>query len=139
MWRVSSRGGRPEQVNYWRRGFPPLSRGTAGTLYYLKEDTPYGTPLMAMPVDGGPSVEIIPSVYRRHFALTRNGIYYVPFQEGSGGHELHYLSLSTGQSHRLAAIPFLLAWQLSASPDGLAVIVTRRAPESDLMLVEPFE
>ncbi|MCP5117585.1 MAG: hypothetical protein GY953_42725, partial [bacterium] len=91
-------------------------------------------------VGGGPVTEVIPSVYRRHFALTRRGIYYVPFPAGHAGYELHYLDLGSSRSRRLAALPYQLHLQLSTAPDGLTLLFgIRSETESDLMLVEPFE
>ena len=139
VWRVPSSGGAPEQVTK-DGGFSPFISSDGKTLFYLKENTQAGTPLLAMPVEGGPAAEIISAVCRRGFALTRNGIYYVPWPEEDAPTELHYLDLETGRSRRLTEIPFRLAFQLSTIPDGLFVLFSRGVPRaSDLMLVEPLE
>ena len=62
---------------------------------------------------------MLPSVFRRNFALVNSGIYFIPEPGADGKYFIQFLNLATGKVKRVATIPRSPVMAgFSVSPDG---------------------
>jgi Tol biopolymer transport system component len=137
IWRAPFAGGAEERVTQDPGG---LSYESAdGKTLFFTRPLLERTPVLAMPLGGGPEREVVDCVNYRGFALGAGGLYHV----GCGAPNareapLYRLDLATGRDTLLGSLE---AWQLgfTVAPDGKTVLYTRVQGEgSDLMLIENF-
>ena len=113
-------------------------------LYYLKEGGVGDTDrLMKIPVEGGEEIQVLPSVFKHHFAVADEGIYFIP-SPNQNRLSIQFLSFSSGKITVVADVenPF---FGLSVSPgprDISRSILYVEGPQEtnlNLMLVENFQ
>jgi Tol biopolymer transport system component len=106
-------------------------------LYFTKGER--DASLWRMSIDGGGEAQVLPSVYRYNFAVTRRGIYFTPNREKDGSSSVEFLNFASGRVTQVAKIEKSLDLGITVSPDGQTVLYTQIDYEgSDLMLVENF-
>ena len=103
---------------------------------YQAADT--DSPLLALPLAGGPARQLVRCVKAQGFTLAASGIYYAPCDTGPED-IVHLLDRATGRDRVLASVtePFH-ASNLAVSPDGTTMLVQRYTENADLMLLENF-
>ena len=75
IWRIPSAGGAPEQVT--RNGGESGDTSPDGKwLYYIRNGGADG--IWKMPLEGGEETRVVDNSYRYNFAITREGLYWVP-------------------------------------------------------------
>ena len=96
------------------------------------------SPLLALPLAGGASRQLVRCVKDQSFTLAASGIYYAPCDTGPEDF-VHLLDPATGRDRVLGSVtePFH-ASNLAVSPDGTTMLVHRYAESDDLMLLENF-
>lgn len=72
--------------------------------------------LCRVPVQGGSETDVLPSVYRRVFAVAADGIYFHPGPEKDGSY-LRYLSLRDLKVTEVARLTYVLNYGLALSHD----------------------
>jgi dipeptidyl aminopeptidase/acylaminoacyl peptidase len=96
------------------------------------------SPVVAMPIQGGPVRQVVPCAWNDGFVDLIRGFYYIACGE-SGGRRVHVLDHRTGVDRVLLTLD---RWDgpiyhLPVSPDGTSVYYTKNsAPHADLMLIE---
>ena len=105
-------------------------------IVYQAADT--DSPLLALPLAGGPARQLVRCVKAQSFTLAASGIYYAPCDTGPEA-IVHLLDRATGRDRVLASVtePFN-ASGLAVSPDGTTMLVHRYTENADLMLLENF-
>jgi Tol biopolymer transport system component/DNA-binding winged helix-turn-helix (wHTH) protein len=135
IWRMGVNGEDPTQITKGggRVAFESLDRRY---LYYAR--TGGTTSLWRVPVGGGEEKMVIPTVLSSAFALTREGIYFVP-GPGAGSYSVHFFSFRSGKSRIQCTLDGAPGGGLACSSDGRSILLTVVAEmKSDLMLVENF-
>jgi len=138
IWRVPASGGIPQRLTHGARG-PFACESTDGTtlLFQLKDGD---SPLMAMPLTGGATRQLVACVQNGAFGVGPQVVYYVPC-DPSPNPSVHVLDLETGRDRRLGTLDGITErpMGLSVSPDGRTIVYPRAtAGNADLMLIENF-
>jgi len=95
--------------------------------------------LWKIEVTGGEESRVLPSVYRRNFALVNSGIYFVPEPGADGKYFIQFLDFATQKVKMVASIPRPPFLGFSVSPDEHSILYSQiDESSSDLMLVENF-
>jgi hypothetical protein len=107
-------------------------------VYYAKGTAP--SELWRVPAGGGDEVRVIDRLSNNgNFAVTRDGIYYIPPQDEHGRTSIEFLNLQTGRSKTILPLDRAPMWGLTVSPDRRSILhVQLDDVTSDLMLVENF-
>jgi Tol biopolymer transport system component len=135
IWKMPDGGGPATQITH-NGGKGAVESADGKTLYFTKE-TGAGS-IWMMPVAGGPEEQLVDSVYRINFAVTRRGIYYMTFPGDSGTSVLKFYNFATRNTTTILPIG-LPEYGLDVSPDGRYLAYARLDdPGSVLMLVENF-
>ena len=140
IWRVAAAGGRSQQVTRGGSGDFACESADRRSLLYQPKNA--DSPLLALPLDGGPARQLVACVKPTAFAASPHGVYYVAC-DPSPDPALHVIDPDTGHDRLLGRLekyddqfPPL---GLAVSPDGLSVFYVRRVRDSwDLMLIENF-
>lgn len=132
VWKVPAGGGPAAQITH-RGGFFPQESADGEYVYYIRADVP-ATSLLRIPVAGGEETEVIRSVARRRYKVTRDGIYFQPADADQP--VFGYLNFQVGESVPFAtAISFPTGSPISVSPDERWLyFMVPAAPQADLML-----
>jgi Tol biopolymer transport system component len=136
IWKVPPSGGEPVQVTD-NGGFAGFESADGHYLYYAKDDA-FG--LWRRPVSGGEESKVFDGKFSAvHWALGRNGVYFVDSSGGRAG--VAYYDLGSHVLARLATLdrpvpPDEAA--LDVSPDESRVLVMQVMTDMDIMLVENF-
>jgi Tol biopolymer transport system component len=135
IWRMASSGGPSERVTSGGSGIGAHESRDGKVIVYQTAEG--DSPLMALPVAGGPARELVRCVKAQSFAVAASGVYYAPCD--TGPESVHVLDPATGRDRVLASVtePFHAA-DLAVSPDGTTVLVHRYTENADLMMVENF-
>jgi Tol biopolymer transport system component/serine/threonine protein kinase len=136
IWRAPSGGGEPEQMTRYGGQAPAVSPD-GKWLYYTKADGAAG--LWRMPLAGGDEDRVVESVYRYNYAVTGQGVYWVPAASLSGPSPVRYLDFAAKAARDVFQIEKSVDLGLAVSPDGKFLLYAQRDYEGqDLMLVEGF-
>ncbi len=137
IWKVAFQGGTPEQIT--RNGGEASDVSPDGKwLYYTRNAGADG--LWKMPIEGGEETRVIPNIYRYNYAITLQGIYYVPLPDAGRTSSVRYLNFATGASNEVVKIEKPVDLGLAVSPDGHSLLFTQLDyAGQDLMLVENFK
>ncbi len=98
------------------------------------------SPLWRMPIGGGEATRIIPDL--RHasaFAVSAEGVYFMPTPVDDAGASIHFMDFSSGNNRKVVDLPAQGAYSLSVTKDGKSLIWSQTDQAgADLMLVENF-
>jgi Tol biopolymer transport system component/DNA-binding winged helix-turn-helix (wHTH) protein len=136
LWKTPVAGGQAIQVT--RKGFSLDATESADGqfVYYLKGPGAGQNTLWKMPVQGGQETQVLDSVLNDNFAVTGQGIYFMPKSEPAF---IQFSSFVTGKVTTIARVPHKPAWGFSVSPDSRWLLYSEyEAMPIDLMLVENF-
>jgi hypothetical protein len=141
VWKIPSGGGEPVQLTK-QGGVVPFESWDGRFVYYSEragegERNGMGG-LRRVPSDGGEETLVLPSVTFLNFAVTREGIYFIPRADSRGRYSLQFHSFATQVSQPILSLN-AIGVGLAVSPDGRSLLYTQRdEPKSDLMLVQHF-
>ena len=97
------------------------------------------SPLLALPLAGGPTRQLLPCVSGVNFAVGPAGTYYAACGRGPA-RSIHLLD-TTGRDRVLGNIrdtfPFNFQ-RVAVAPDGKTILIQQQSLSSDLMLIENF-
>lgn len=135
VWKMPSAGGQAVQVTR-QGGYVAMESPDGGFIYYSKSRKG-AEGLWRMPARGGDETQVLPSVTFLNFAVTRDGIYYVPRVDEPGRHAIRYFDLATGRDVTVTQLSGELSMGLAVSPDGKALLYSQiDRSGSDLMLFD---
>jgi Tol biopolymer transport system component len=130
VWKVASSGGQPVQVTH-DGGFVAVESADGRYLYYSQ--TRNLGPIFRMPLNGGPSEEVIPELRGLFFALTDRGIYF-----DSRG-VIYFWDETTRQTREVFRPAKPTGVGMDVSPDGTTLLYTqidRETAGADLYLID---
>jgi Tol biopolymer transport system component len=137
VWRVRVTGGSSERVTRDGSAFSALVSMDGRDLIYKRE---FGdSPLLAMPLAGGPVRQLLPCVSAVNFTVGQAGIYYAAC--GAGTERSIHLFDRAGRDRELGKISDILAFRLNSlavTPDGKTILIQQQSVSNDLMLIENF-
>ena len=136
IWRMPATGGVEERIAgldaSWGR-----ARESEDGKTLLVVGGPQPSPLLALPLAGGPARKLLDRMCARGFEVVAGGVFYGACGRGPDV-QLHRLDLATGQDSVVATLEKYRS-ELAVSPDGKTVLYTSETRSgSDLMLVEGF-
>jgi eukaryotic-like serine/threonine-protein kinase len=136
VWRVPAAGGAQERVTH-AGGWAPLESADGKTLYFLRDAGE--SPLMAIPVGGGPERRVLDCVGApAGFAVGAEGIYHLGCRAYPAPVPLSLLDPVTGRDRLLGKLQNGQG-SLTVSPDGKTILYGKDVGDgSDLMLIENF-
>ena len=136
IWRMPASGGTSERVTHGGTGVVAReSVDGKAIVYQAAEDD---SPLLALPLTGGPARQLVACVKSQGFAIGAAGIYYASCDTGPESF-MHLLDPVTGRDQVLASVREPFNWNgLAISPDGRTMLVHRYTENADLMLIENF-
>lgn len=138
IWRVPAAGGQAEQVTK-EQSHHALESPDGKVLYYRRTPMSF-SPLYAMPLAGGPEVEILP-VCSRAYLPTEKGIYFTaPDGAGAGPAVLQFHDFATRKSRVLQPVQTPNPGSgLSISPDGKTILFDYSVHTgADLIMIDNF-
>jgi Tol biopolymer transport system component len=142
IWKMPAAGGTAVQVTR-RRGHVSFESPDGAFLYFSTSaaagDRIGLSGLWRVPVNGGEETPVLPSVTFLNFALSREGIYFIPRADVEGHYAIQFFSFASRKSWEVLPLGDTLSTGLSVSPDSRSLLYTQSdAPKSDLMLVDNF-
>jgi eukaryotic-like serine/threonine-protein kinase len=136
IWRTTPAGGAPEQVT--RTGAECADFSPDGKWLYFTRGGGDGG-VWKLPVSGGDPVRLTGSIYRYNFAVTADGLYFMP-AETRAMNSIRFLNFATGAETEILKIEKPVELGLAISPDGRSLLFTQvDYVGQDLMLVENFQ
>jgi len=138
VWRVSVDGRISERLIHGGSGRFACESIDGQTLLFQPKMG--DSPLMAMPLSGGATHQLVPCVRRTAFGVGPLGVYYVPC-DPSPNPAVHVLDLKSGRDRRLGTLDGITRSPggLSVSPDGRTIVYQKLTIQNaDLMLIENF-
>jgi Tol biopolymer transport system component len=145
IFKVPAEGGDPVQVT--RAGGWSTQESPDGKyLYYSRLRGPGAgaliavpvSPLLRMPVEGGPETQLIDGVRERCWVTTQEGIWYI-WADKPERSELRFLDFKTGKTSMLNTLTKPLGIGLAISPDGRELLFNQVDQQgSEILLVENF-
>ena len=136
IYKIPSEGGEAMQVT--RDGGQVAFESPDGK-YLFFTSRAGASPVLRMPVAGGPGVQVIEEVTGRAFVTAASGIYYLDAKANTRQTTLYHYSYSTGQIRTLAVIPAVTGNGLTVSPDEQwAAYPMPVNLGSDLYMIEKF-
>ena len=145
VWRAPAAGGEAERVTHGG-GFFSFESVDGKTLFFMRRMHP--SPLLALPLAGGPEREIAKCVWR--FAVGPAGLYSEECPAEQNAFNLAVVVLpetplflrdpATGDGRLLGKLDRAQEAGLTVSPDGKTILFTKVADNegSDLMMIENF-
>jgi len=139
IWRAPATGGSPERITRGGGGTFACESPDGRSLFYQPGDG--DSPLLTLPLGGGPVRQIVGCVAASAFATTREGVYYVECAR-TPDRDVHLVDPGTLRDRVLGKLerfePIIPTMGLAVSPGG-AIFYTRHMNETaDLMLIENF-
>jgi dipeptidyl aminopeptidase/acylaminoacyl peptidase len=139
IWRIPAAGGTRQRITSDGGGLVGQESPDGKSLLYMSVPK-YRSPLLAVPLTGGPPHQVLACVDGTAFAVAAEKVYYVAC--GSGDAAVHVLNWATGDDRLLGTLEQYNLWipaSFSVSPDGTAVLYQRTVKlDMDLMLIENF-
>ena len=136
VWKVPPAGGTPVQVTRNGGECPEISPD-GRVLYYTRNQGADG--MWKMPIDGGEETRLTGAVFRYNYAVTKEGLYFVPAASAGGVSSVQFLNFATGATTEIVKIEKPVDLGLAVSPDGRYLLFTQEDyMGQDLMLVENF-
>jgi Tol biopolymer transport system component len=136
IWRTPAAGGEAEQVTHAGGQAPDFSPD-GKWLYFTKKDGVDG--IWRMPVKGGDEIRLVNDVYRYNYAVTEQGVYFVPALLPDRTSSVRFLDFATGATRQIVRIEKPVDLGLAVSPDGRRLLFAQLDYAGrDLMLVEGF-
>jgi Tol biopolymer transport system component len=136
-WRVPANGGSAERVTHGGSAFWAIESMDGKDLIYKRDFA--DSPLLALPLAGGPTRQLLPCVSGENFAVGPAGTYYAACGRGPA-RSIHLLD-KTGRDRVLGNIrdtfPFNFQ-RVAVAPDGKTILIQQQSLSSDLMLIENF-
>ena len=134
IWRIPALGGTEEPLTH-AGGSLPYESADGKTVLFLREGSQ--SPLLAVPVAGGPERNVVDCV-TSGFAVGRAGVYHLGCGENRRALPLYLLDSATGRDRLLGRLE-AYAGQITSSPDSKTILYTKSVGEgSDLMMIENF-
>jgi eukaryotic-like serine/threonine-protein kinase len=136
-WRVPANGGSAERVTHGGSAFFAIESMDGKDLLYKRDFA--DSPLLAQPLAGGPTRQLLPCVAYVNFAVGPAGTYYAACGRGPA-RSIHLLD-TTGRDRVLGNIrdTFPFSFQrVAVAPDGKTILIQQQSLSSDLMLIENF-
>jgi Tol biopolymer transport system component len=138
VWRVPSAGGPAERLT--RHGGDFSHEAFDGrALFFLR--TPVDSPLVSIPLGGGPERVLVACVQHWGFDVVKEGVYYVGCAPGRTAAPLHLLDPATGRDRVLGRLETGrgLFLGMTVSQDGRTILFAKWVAEgADLMMIENF-
>jgi dipeptidyl aminopeptidase/acylaminoacyl peptidase len=104
------------------------------TLYYAKDWS-----LWSVPTEGGEELQILDSLHMQSFAVSRQGIFFVPRSEPTAPGRIRFFDFSTRRLSDVLALDKPAFIGLAVSHDGRRLLFSQVDREdSDLMLLDNF-
>jgi Tol biopolymer transport system component len=140
IWRVPAAGGPSQQVTRGGSGYFACESPDHTSLLY--QPTNADSPLLAVPLTGGPPRQLVACVRANGFAAGPQGIHYVACDPGPDP-ALHLVDPDGGRDRLLGRLEKydrqFAPLGLAVSADGMSVLYTRRIRDSfDLVVIENF-
>ena len=137
VWKVPADGGEPVAVT---TGSGHVSEESPdGVWLYFTRNWDISTELWRVPVRGGTETRVVDSIYRRAFAITKDGVYYIPAPDHDGATSIRFRS-NDGAETNLFEIGMPVSWGLSVHPDGKRFLYSQYDRNgSDLVLIDNFQ
>jgi Tol biopolymer transport system component/DNA-binding winged helix-turn-helix (wHTH) protein len=137
IWRMPAAGGPVERVTYEGSGLIAYESTDGKAVLY--QTSASDSPLVALPLTGGPARQLVTCVKSNGFTIAAGGIYYSPCVPGTDA-SIRRLDEATGRETVVGHVspPFLVSG-LAVSPDGGTILVHRHTQAADLMLIENFQ
>jgi Tol biopolymer transport system component/DNA-binding winged helix-turn-helix (wHTH) protein len=138
VWKMRTDGSGAVQVT--RNGGGTALESADGKFLYYSKATPRGPSLWRVPVEDGEEVEVLEGISdATTFALTDQGIYFIPRREPTAGASIQFLSFADGKIKTIIAIAKPVFVGFTVSRDGQSLLYTQIDQEgSDIMLLENF-
>jgi Tol biopolymer transport system component/DNA-binding winged helix-turn-helix (wHTH) protein len=137
-WRVPVAGGSPERVT--RDGSAPFAVESMDGHDLIYKRHLGDSPLLAQPLAGGASRQLLPCVSAVNFAVVEAGIFYAAC--GQGPERSMHLLDKAGRDRVLGSVRDVFGYEMVDRPavtaDGKTVLVHRQSLSNDLMLIENF-
>lgn len=139
LWKIPASGGETIQITK-QGGFESFAAPDGKIVFYTRSQGAVG--LWQTPIDGGAETlvaELSEAGYKRYWAATQNGIYFVPRTE-LPPYKIKFYDFSTAQIKDAAATDKPPIWTypgLSASADGKTILYAQSNQNaSSIMLAE---
>jgi Tol biopolymer transport system component len=137
IWRTPAAGGAAEQVT--RTGAESADVSPDGEWLYFTKDGGSGG-MWRMPIGGGEAARLTGPIVRYNYAISANGLYFMPAPEGAGKNSIRFLNLATKATTEILQIDKPVDLGLAISPDGRNLLFTQiDYVGQDLMYVEHFQ
>jgi dipeptidyl aminopeptidase/acylaminoacyl peptidase len=136
-WRVPANGGSAERVTHGGSAFFGIESMDGKDLIYKRDVA--DSPLLALPLAGGPTRQLLPCVSAENFAVGPAGTYYAACGRGPA-RSIHLLD-KAGQDRVLGNITDTFPYnfqRVAVAPDGKTILIQQQSLSSDLMLIENF-
>jgi len=145
IWKMPAGGGKAIQITKKGGIFPEESPD--GKYVYYSTATELNSSVWRVPVDGGEEVLVLPAVNNRNFAVTGQGIYFIPgggwrsgsipvSRENAG---IRFYSFATGAVKLIYTTDRPVYRGLAVSCDGRSLLYSQfDRQDSDLWVVEHF-
>jgi Tol biopolymer transport system component len=136
IWKAPANGGKGIQVTS-NGGYTAFESTDGQSLYYTKERVPG---LWARPLPGGKERLLLAADVGREFAVTKDGIYYLPVHLPNTARSVWFHSFATGKENEIALLNVDDAEQgLTVAPDRKTILFTAALQNgSNLMVVDNF-
>ena len=136
IWKVPAGGGDAVQVTK-NGGRTAFESADGKWLFYTKTDP--SSSLWKMPLDEGVETQVGPAVSSRSFAITEEGVYFIPPPKPDGRSSIEFLGFTSGASKTVVPLTRQSSEGLAVSPDNRFLIYAQfDQAGSDLLLIENF-
>ena len=140
IWRMRATGGEPDQITTGGSGFLGIESADGASLLYQRTNA--DSPLLLLPIHGGPPRRVVDCVRSSAFATAGQTVVYVACEPGANP-ALHAIDVTSGRDLLLGRLekfpPNTPHVNLAVSPDGKTILfrgVMRKG--GDLMMIENF-
>ncbi len=136
VWRVPAAGGPEERLTQTGGGAP--FEGFDGKTLFFTRELALPSPLLAVPLGGGPERTVVDCVLPWGFAVGSAGIYHLGCARDGRVVPVYLRDLATGRDRLLGQVEDVRPG-FTVSPDGRTILYTKMVGAgSDLMLIENF-
>jgi Tol biopolymer transport system component len=141
IWRVAATGGPPQRVTRDGSGRFACESADGKSLLYQPKDS--NSPLLMLPLAGGPARQLVACVRATAFGIGPQGVYYVACDPGPDP-PVHVVDPLTGRDRVLGTLQNyedstnFLPLGLAVAADGSVLYLRHMSDSADLMLIENF-